>query len=76
MAAFAFERQYGVDHMFQHAGSGNRPVLRNMTNEHQRCAAFLGKADKLLRRRANLADGARRAFDEVAMHGLNRIDDQ
>ena len=76
MAALAFERQYGVDHMFQHAGSGDRPVLGNMADEHQRRAAFLGKADKLLRRCADLADRARCAFDEVTVHGLNGIDDQ
>ena len=76
MAALAFERQDGVDHMFQHAGSGNRPILGNMANEHQRRAAFLGKADQLLGGCADLADRARRAFNQVAVHGLNGIDDQ
>ena len=76
MAAFALKRQYCVDHMFQHARSGNRAVLGNMTNEHQRRAAFFGKANKFLCRRTHLADRAGRAFNQVAVHGLNGIDDQ
>ena len=74
MAAVAFEPQHRVDHMFEHARPRDGPVLGHMPDQHHRAAALLGEADQLLRRGADLADRARRAVDEVAVHGLDRID--
>ena len=76
VAAFALERQYCVDHMFQHARPSDRTVLRNMANEHQCRTAFFGKTNEFLRRRTHLADCAGRSFNQVAVHRLNGIDDQ
>src|SRR3546814_1142629 len=41
MTALAFEGQHRVDHMFEHARSRDRSVLRDMPNEHDRRAAVL-----------------------------------
>ena len=74
MAALALESENCVDHMFEHARSGDRPVLGHMADEHERGAAVLGVADEFLRARADLAHRPRRAVDEVAVHRLDRID--
>ena len=71
-----FEAEHGIDHMLEHARPGDRSVLGDMTDQHHRGAAFLGEPDQFLRRGAYLADGARRAFDQVRMHRLDRIDHQ
>ena len=76
MAALAFEAQHAIDHMFEHAGAGDIAVLGDMTDQEQRGAARLGEADQLLRAGPNLTDRARRAFDQIRMHGLDRIDDE
>ena len=62
--------------MLEHAGARDRAILGDMANQDHRAAAFLGIADQLLRRGAHLADRARRALDQVAVHRLDRIDHQ
>ena len=47
-----------------------------MPDQHQPDAVFLGVADQLEGAAAHLADRARRAFDRVRMHRLDRIDHQ
>ena len=76
MAALALERQHRVDHMLQHARAGDRTVLGDMADQHQRRAALLGEADQFLRGGADLADRAGRALDQVGVHRLDRIDDE
>ena len=66
VAALAFEAQHGVDHMLEHARARDRAVLGDMADEHDRGAMLLGEAHQLLRRGADLADGAGRALDQVA----------
>src|SRR3546814_16150275 len=75
MAALALERQHRIDHMFEHAWPGDRAVLGDMADEYDRRAAVLGIADQFLRARADLAYRARCAVDQVAVHRLDRIDD-
>jgi len=76
VAALAFEAQHRIDHMLEHARTGDRPVLGDVADEDHGSAMLLGEADQLLRARADLADRARRALDQVAVHRLDRIDDQ
>ena len=53
-----------------------RAVLGDMAHQDDRGPLLLGEADQLLRRSADLADGAGGALDEIAVHRLDRIDDQ
>ena len=76
VAALALEAQHRVDHMLEHARAGDGAVLGDVADEHDRGAMLLGEAHQLLRRGADLADRARRAFDQVGVHGLDGIDDQ
>ena len=76
VASFPFEAEDGIDHMLEHARSGDGPVLGDMAHQHYGRAALLGETDQLLGGRAHLAHRAGRAFDQVAMHCLDRIDDQ
>ena len=73
MAAVAFETQHGIDHVLQHSRPGDTALLGNVADQHQREVAGLGQADQLERRRAHLRDGARRAFDRVHPHRLDRV---
>ncbi len=76
MAALAFEAEHRVDHMFKHTRAGDRAVLGDMADQDHRRPALLGEADQFLRRSTNLTDRAGRALDQVAVHRLDRIDDQ
>src|SRR3546814_1499262 len=76
MAALALEAQHRVDHMLEHARPRDRSVLGDMADEDEGGAGFLDEADQLLGRGADLADGSRRALDEIAVHRLDRVDDQ
>ena len=62
--------------MLKHARAGNAAILGDMADQHQSSAAFLGKTDQFLRRGTHLAHRSRRAFNEVAVHRLDRIDDE
>ena len=74
--AFALEAEHGVDHMFEDARPRDIAVLGDVTDQHQRGAAFLGEADEFVGAGANLADCAGGALDHVAVHRLDRIDDE
>ena len=76
MTALALETEHRIDHMFEHAWPGDAAILGHMADHHQRRALLLGEADQLLCTRPHLTDGARRALDEVAVHRLDRIDDE
>ena len=74
LRAFAFERQHGVDHVLDHAGTGDLAVLGDVADQNQRGAGFLGEANQRLCRCAHLRHGARRGFHGVGPHGLDRVD--
>ncbi len=76
MAALALEVKHRVDHVFDHAGSGDLAVLGDMTDQHHRGAACVWRTGQLVRGGADLADRPGRAFDVVGPHGLDRIDDR
>ena len=76
VAALAFKAQHRIDHMLKDARPGDRPVLGDVANQDQHAAIFLGVANELLRRCADLADRAGRPLDKVRMHGLDAVDDQ
>ena len=46
MVALALERQHGVDDVLEHAGPGERAVLGDVADEHDRHAAPLGLDDQ------------------------------
>src|SRR3546814_8029409 len=74
-AAVALEGEHGVDHVLQHLGAGNEPLLGHVADEEQAETALLGEADELLRRRTHLRDGAGRGLQAVDVKRLHRIDD-
>ncbi len=76
MAAFTFEAQHRIDHMFEHARTGDGAVLGDMPDQDQGGAAILGVADQFLCRCAHLADRAGGTLDQIRVHRLDRIDDQ
>jgi hypothetical protein len=43
VAAFALEREHGVDHVLDDARSGDLPVLGDVADEHGRAPCFLAK---------------------------------
>ena len=75
MAAVALEIEHGVDHVLDHLGAGDLPVLGDVAYEHERGALRLGVADERLRGRAHLAHRAGRGFEPVGPQRLDRIDD-
>jgi hypothetical protein len=60
MRAVALERGHGIHHMFDHARTGNLPVLGDMANENNTGTTGLGIANERLSRAAHLRDSARR----------------
>ena len=74
VAAVAFEINYRVDHMLQHARAGNLPVFGYMADQHQWRVAVFGEMDKLLAGDAYLTDRARCRFNGGRPHGLDGID--
>ena len=75
MGAVPFEREDRVDHVLDDAGTGDLAILGDMPDDQERRSARLGEADQRLSRASDLAYRARRGFDRIAPHGLNRIDD-
>ena len=74
MAAVAFEIQHRVDHVLQHARTGDGAVLGDVADQHQREFARLGELDQLEAGGAHLRHRAGRAVDRVEPHGLDRVD--
>ena len=75
MRAVALEREDRVDHVLDDAGTRDLAILGDMPDDEERRSARLGEADQRLSRASDLAYRARRGFDRVAPHGLDRIDD-
>ena len=61
--------------MLDDARPGDLPVFGDVADENDRCAARFRVADQRLGTSAHLRDGARRRFDHMRIHGLDRIDD-
>ena len=75
VAAFAFEIENGVDHVFDHTRTGDLAFLGDMADEDDADALSFGEGRQLVRSGADLADRAGGAIDRVQPHGLDRIDD-
>ena len=75
VVALALERQHGVDDVLEQAGTGERAVLGDVADEHDRHAAPLGVDDQGLGALAHLDDrpGARRELR--VGDGLDAVDD-
>ena len=72
-AALAFERNHGVDHMFDDAGTGDLAILGDMSDKNHRRTGCLRETDQRLRGAAYLRDRARRRFNKLGPHRLNGI---
>ncbi len=70
----ALEIEHGVDDVLQHARPGERAVLGDVADEHDRRPARLGGARQLRRALAHLRDRAGRRRERLAVDGLDRID--
>jgi hypothetical protein len=70
----SFERQHRVDDVFEHAGTGERAVLGDMTDEHDRHASMPGFLDEVMSTLAHLHDRPRSRPDVGVDHGLDRVD--
>ena len=75
VAAVALEVEHGVDHVLDHLGAGDLPVLGDVADEHEGGALRLGVADERLRGGAHLADRAGRGLERVGPQRLDGIDD-
>ena len=75
VAALAFKIEYGIDHVLDHAGAGDRAFLGDVADEHQRSARFLGPAHQFLRAGPHLRHRAGRGLETVGPERLDRIDD-
>ena len=76
MAGVALEIEHGVDHVLDHARSGDLAVLGDMADQHDCGLRRLGVADQRLRGGAHLRHGAGRAFGEIGPQRLDGIDDR
>ena len=75
MSTFPLKIQNGVDHMLEDTRSGNLSFFCHVTNKHDNGTGLFGEADERLSRGPNLCDGARRGFERVHKHRLDRIHD-
>src|SRR6202043_1118347 len=75
MAAFAFEIKHCIDHVLEHARTGDDTLLGHMADQDQHKAAAFGEAYQLLRGPAHLAHRAGGSVQGVEIHSLDRIDD-
>ncbi len=71
MAALALEIQHGIDHVFEHTGTGEGAFLGHMTDQNNGDIALLGDPDHFLRRGPDLSDAAGGAVDGIDKHGLD-----
>ena len=74
VSALTLEIEDGIDHVLDHARTGNIALLGDVPDEHQRGAGFLGPASQFLRAGPDLADRAGRGLKTVRPHGLDGID--
>ena len=75
MAAFAFEIEHGVDHVFHHARACDLAVFGDMAHQDHGNPPAFGKGDQFMRRRPHLGNRTRCRIDRIQPHGLHRIDD-
>ena len=75
MMAFAFERQHGVDDVLEHPRPGQRALLGDVPDEHDRQVALLGDGHQLVGAAAHLDDRPGRRAERRLVHGLDRVDD-
>ncbi len=73
MAAFTFEIQHRIDHVFQHLGTRDHPFLGDMSNQQQDEAVPLGEPDQHLRRSPHLRHRPRRRVELVDEQSLHRV---
>ncbi len=76
VVAIAFEVQHRVDHVLEHARTGDRSLLRDVTDDERRDAVVLRDTHEPRRARADLPDRARDARGVGVEHRLDRVDDQ
>ena len=70
----ALEIQHRVDHVLEHARTGQRAFLGDMADQHDADAAGLGRARQVGRAFAHLRHRAGRRRELVGIHGLDRVD--
>ncbi len=75
-AAVALEIQHGIHHVLEHARAGQRAFLGHVSHQHDAAPIFLGPAHQCRGGLPNLRDGARRGFQRLHVHRLDRIDHQ
>ena len=74
-SGLALEKEDDIDHMLEDLRTGDRTVLRHMTDEEDGDTALLRRAEKLRRRLTDLAYRARCCGDTLGIHRLDRVDD-
>ena len=75
-AGVALEIQHRIDHVLEHARSGDLAFLGHVADQQHGGAAGLGKADQFGRAFAQLRDRAGSRIDALRIHRLDRIDDE
>ena len=75
-ARFALEIQHRVDHVLEHARTGDTAFLRHVADQEHRGAGFFRETSELGRGLAHLADRARRRREQFGPDGLDGVDDQ
>ncbi len=73
---FALEIQHRVDHVLQHARTGDAAFLGDVADQEHAGAGFLGVAGELGRRLAYLRHRAGRGGEQFGPDGLDRVDHQ
>ena len=73
--ALTLEREHRVDDVLEHPRPGERALLRDVTDEHDRQLALLGDGHELVRAPAHLHHRTGRRAEQRIVHGLDRVDD-
>ena len=72
--ALALERQHGVDHVLEHARTGERALLGDVADHHDRQVGRLRLDDQRVRAVAHLRDRARRRGERRIVQRLDGVD--
>ena len=75
-AAVPFEIQDGIDHVLQHPGPCQRPLLGDVTDQKHGGSGLLGESHQLRRALPHLGHGTRGRLEQFAVNGLDRVHDQ
>ncbi|CUX29170.1 hypothetical protein AGR7B_Cc50034 [Agrobacterium deltaense RV3] len=75
MSAVAFEIKHGIDHVLDHARTGNLAFLGDMADEHHGRAGLLGETDHRLHAGTHLRHRAGGGIGRIAPKRLDGIDD-